>query len=331
MLNYLYKSIQEVIILKNRRLNNKRKVVFLGIFAFITIFMSIGYSYLSEQLKLEATANLYASKNYLWYKLINDFSPSDLIETQYETGKYAFIGNVPNNYIQLDGDLWRIISIESDHTIKVIKNNGITTKFDDSNNRTSASTYCQDLENGCNNWDLAGNITNNQITGSVENASTLSNYLNTTFYNSLNDDLKLKIAPHIFNTGAISNDSVLTSIIASEQANFWEGNIGLPSISDFLYSESGNMTTTLGTVGNSYLFDFINQNFLWTINPLYNDSSKVWVITNNKSQEAKYANTESEEISSVTYTYTAHPTMFLNSTVKYSSGTGTLSDPFILE
>lgn len=316
---------------RSRRNNNQSKLIFFGIFAFVMIFMSIGYSLLKEQLKLEATANLYASKNYLWYKIINDFAPGDLDETQYETGKYAYIGNNPNNYIQLDGNLWRIISIESDHTIKVIKDEGINSKFDEAGNRTEASTYCQDLSNGCNSWDLSGSLNNDSITGSVENSSTILNYLNTTFYNSLTDNLKSKINNHIFNIGPVDSNSTVSNILVKEQNLLWEGNIGLPTVSDFLYSQSGNINTILGNSGNSYLFDYASGNILWTINPLSNDSSKVWTITQTKSQEAKYANNASEEIDSVVYNYMAHPTLYLNSTVKFSSGTGTSSDPFILE
>ena len=314
-----------------RRLNYNKKILFFGIFAFIAVFMSIGYSYLREELKLEASANLYPARDYLWYKLINDFTPSDLVETQYETGKYAYIGSTPNNYIELDGSLWRIISIESDHTIKVIKNDGIATKYDDNNNRTSTSTYCTDLQNGCNSWDLNGTITNGTITGSVENSSTVASYLNTTFYNSLSSNFKSIIDQHLFETGPISANSTFSTILTQEASLFWEGNVGLPSISDFLYSQTGNVNTTIGTIGNSYLFDYVSQRILWTINPLEDDSSKVWVIAEDKSQDARYANTASEEINSATYIYTAYPTLYLTSTVKFSSGTGTYSDPFILQ
>ena len=316
---------------RDRRNNNQKKIVFFGVIAFVAIFMSIGYSLLSEELKLDATANLYASRNFLWYKLINDFAPVDLVQTQYESGKYSYIGSSPDNYIQLDGSLWRIISVESDHTLKIIKNDVISSKYDDSNNRTSSSTYCLDLQNGCNSWDLAGTLTNSTITGSVENTSTINDYLNTTFYNNLSNDFKSKIEPHFFNIGAIEDNSTFSSILTQEESNYWEGNVGLPLLSDFLYSQSGSTSTSLSSAGNSYLYDYASQKILWTMNPLSDDSSKVWTITQDKLHEAKYVNNSSEEINSVTYTYTAHPTLYLKSTVKFSSGTGTISDPFILE
>ena len=41
----------------------------------------------------------------------------------YEEGRYIYKGANPNNYITFSGETWRIISVESDNTIKIMRNN----------------------------------------------------------------------------------------------------------------------------------------------------------------------------------------------------------------
>ena len=40
----------------------------------------------------------------------------------YEEGRYIYKGANPNNYITFSGETWRIISVESDNTIKIMRN-----------------------------------------------------------------------------------------------------------------------------------------------------------------------------------------------------------------
>ena len=50
-----------------------------------------------------------------------------LYKDEYEDGRYFYKGADPNNYIVFDGDMWRIMSLEADGTIKIILNSAFTT------------------------------------------------------------------------------------------------------------------------------------------------------------------------------------------------------------
>ena len=77
--------------------------------------------------------------------------------------RYFFTGANPNNYITFNNETagWRIISIECDGSIKIIRNNNIVEKIWDSSDS--------------NNW---------------ARPADLNTYLNNDYYNSLNEDAK---------------------------------------------------------------------------------------------------------------------------------------------
>jgi len=319
---------------RRRKSKYKKPVIFTSILV-IAIFMATGYSLLSQTLKLEAEANLYASERYLWYQIINNHTSKNngyFYENQFESGKYSYIGNNSNNYISLDGDLWRIMSVEKDHTIKVVKtNNTIVYAFDEVNNRTDSSTYCTQLENGCNSWASQISFTNSRINGTVENDSSLLGYLNTTFYNSLSQDLKDKIVQHVFNIGSVSTTSTFSEAIIEEQEYTWEGYIGLPTLTEMLYPNN-NIDITIGqSYDNNYLLDSSSGNILWTITPVKNSSSLVWTVNYDKSQIGKIASLSTETKDNVTYNFIAMPTMYLKDTVKLVDGDGSMLNPFTIE
>jgi len=76
------------------------------------------------------------------------------------SGSYIFNGASPNNYILFDDELWRIIKIENDGSLKIMKNESIgEMAFDNKNS---------------NRWET----------------SSLKKYLNDVFYNELSDVVK---------------------------------------------------------------------------------------------------------------------------------------------
>ena len=168
-------------------------------------------------------------------------SGDGLYEALGEPGRYIYRGSNPNNYIYLKEEganvLYRILSYESDGTIKVVRDSEIIEenlnriKWDNENNRkNTASGYYCNASYGCNVW---GNQTNtyysdktlselsqdfyfyyypdNQSTnfsikpgdnhGIVTTDASLNTYLNNTWINKL--DFKNSIETHSFNVGAI--------------------------------------------------------------------------------------------------------------------------------
>ncbi len=132
-------------------------------------------------------------------------------------GRYIYRGANPNNYIKLGDDLYRIISVEKDGTIKVIKQESIDKKaFDERNARysTNSEDFCTS-QYGCKAWgsntttlDTNGNKVTQmpwEVNGTLKNLpdkeATLNTYLNNDFYNSLSDDVKNLIVEGTWNIG----------------------------------------------------------------------------------------------------------------------------------
>ena len=90
--------------------------------------------------------------------------------------KYYYKGSNPNNYITFNNENagWRIISIEPDGTIKIMKINEIG--------------YIQWNSSSYNKWESAS----------------LNTYLNGTYYNSLTATAKKQIVTHTWNIGPIN-------------------------------------------------------------------------------------------------------------------------------
>ena len=83
-----------------------------------------------------------------------------------ENSHYYYTGKNPNNYIKYNDELWRIMSYESDGTVKIIRNESI-------------GTYSWDVKNK-NNW----------------GKSSLNDYLNSLYYKEINDKDKKIIKFH---------------------------------------------------------------------------------------------------------------------------------------
>lgn len=319
---------------RKNNINKKSKYIILTSFLGVILFMSIGYAILSQSLEINGEANLYASHDYLWYVLTDDtarITNNNFTESTFESNKYNYIGDGTNNYLSLNGDLWQILSIENDKTIKVIKlNTNMNYEFDTENNRTSLSTYCDDLTNGCNAWSNNSTLINDTKEGIVENNSTLLTYLNETFYESLS--YKELIEEHTFNTGAVLENSNLSSIISNEENTKWNGNIGLLNISDILLINNIS-DISINSNPTNFITNYANNNNIniWTLNPLNNNTSKVWSLTPNKSFYGLYSKTTSNTEIETTTNNIVVPVMYLKNNIKYESGVGTMDNPFILQ
>ena len=157
-------------------------------------------------------------------ELVN--SGDGLYKDEYEEGRYIYKGADPQNYIKLDnGDLWRIMSRESDGTYKIIKYG------------KTSDGYMPWDSNNINDWTTAS----------------LNNYLNSTYYQNLDSKLKNKIVSHSWDIGSISvGNKDLKSQIEEEKSRTWTGKIALFSASDYIKSNSNKVSC------NSY--DLVNIN-----------------------------------------------------------------------
>ncbi len=178
-------------------------------------------------------------------------SGDGLYEDQYETGRYIYRGSEPNNYIQFNNELWRIVAKETDGTYKIIRdellpqNEGYTTMAYDARDHRSNenNTYCKyPSSNGCGVYASVSGIfqtPDGRYSGTVTEDSSIKEYLNNTYYPTLNGIAKTQVQSHTFNIGSVQvldesgNDSIEKNT-AGEKMYKWTGNVGLINVSDVL-------------------------------------------------------------------------------------------------
>ena len=179
-----------------------------------------------------------------------------------EVGRYIYRGANPNNYIQLGDDMYRIIAVESDNTLKVIKNDSIGSKvFDTQNARysTTSTDYC-DSSSSCKVWgskkttlDTNGKNVNQMqidVDGTLYNLpdaeAYLNTYLNNDWYNSLSSNVQNIVVSHMFNVGVTKyNEMNLSNTITQEQTYKWKGKVGLMNPSDYVKASTNSVCTSV--------------------------------------------------------------------------------------
>ncbi len=170
-------------------------------------------------------------------------SGDGLYEDTYEPGRYVYKGANPNNYITFNNEEWRIISVEADGTLKIVRMANLGSRpYDVAGNRDNASngaggTYCSSSAKGCNVWAKTDNFINGSLSGTVLKNSSLNEYLNAEYYNSLDDIAKDKIQNHVFYYGpvdSLDDSQTIESTIEAEKKYSWMGNIGLMQASDYV-------------------------------------------------------------------------------------------------
>ena len=245
--------------MRRRKRRKQRKIIIITSLSLLFI-LTCGYAAFQTNLNITAKGNIVQKEitiDDLKNKVVT--SGDGLYIDAYEVNRDIYKGRNPDNYILLNDELWRIVAIESDGTLKVKRDEGL-------GNRTwDASTTL-----GSNNWGRPSDI---------------NNYLNNQYYISLSDDTKSLITKHDFNIGpVILQNEDLRAQIQSENSVTWNGNVGLISLSDFLRANSN-----VEICGN-YKLHFDNNsvcketNWLvpnsseWTISPYKNDVSIIYRI-----------------------------------------------------
>ena len=260
-----------------------------------------------------------------------------------EAGRYIYRGADPNNYIELGDDMYRIIAVESDNTLKAIKNGSIgSMSFDTAKscdevayvtpkNKTKISTY--------------GNSTTYEINGGIYTAgditltgcnrwsrrADLNVYLNDTWYNTLK--YSNLITSHTWNVGAVSYEETnLQTSVNEEKKETWDGKIGLMNVTDYVKASTNSVCTSVNAYqynGNSscynksdthnWIFASLGSTHPWTIAPFSNSNANdVFGVHSDgylASGNAYYSNGVA-------------PVFFLKSNITLS-GTGTLNNPYM--
>ena len=232
-------------------------------------------------------------------------SGDGLYADEYEDGKYTYKGANPNNYVTFNNETagWRIISINSDGTIKIMRDANINT----SNNLAWDTS-------DSNNWNRP---------------ATLNTYLNEDYYNSLTSTAQSQIVEATYYAGSVTSGNYdMQDQINDEKGTTSKVKVALPTLSEYIRACSNTSCKTFGTYSGNYntckdsdwMFDS-SISYWWTLSPRSSYPNSVFLV-NNYGRVNSYS-------AGVTYS-AVRPAITLSSDVQITGGTGTQSNPYTL-
>ena len=227
---------------------------------------------------------------------------------------YYFRGKVENNYISFAGQIWRIVRINEDGTIRIVMQNGI-------NNDT---TYRFSYNAGSYNYMYYSN-------SGVKNV--LESWYNTNIQNKT--DLASRVASGNYyceqaktkyTDSATSGSAIIptyTDYIPDFKCATDGNNKGLVSSSVGLltYDEVVRAGGYHGKDNTNYYLSNSNVNW-WTMSPggFTSSHSSVWVVYSTGDINSNYVSND----------FAVYPVLNLKSDTEISKGTGTSSDPYVI-
>ncbi len=301
------------------------------------MLLTVGYAAFSTNFSLKAKGNIIDTTNVEDLKKTVITNGDGLYVDEYETGRYVYRGSNPNNYLDVDGDIWRILSIENDNTLKIIKQESIVGMKFDNNYYRADSTYCiqssygsygQNIDSkyGCNVWNKKdGEYISGSLKGTVTKDASLNTYLNEEFYNSLSDILKGEIVSHVFYVGPISISDVQT-IEKGEQSEEWVGNVALINISDYMKASMVlNCSFAEKTCStDNYIYDDLvlpalsKYTSFWTLGRATGNSLILYDLYEGRVNSSFAKNS-----------YGTNPVVYLKDSILFS-GEGTKENPYVI-
>ena len=223
-----------------------------------------------------------------------------LYADEYEEGKYTYKGANPNNYVTFNNEEagWRIISINSDGTIKIMK----------------------DIRIGGNAWDESNSNNWNQ-------PASLNTYLNNDYYNSLTSTAQGQIVEKTYYAGTVTDgNNDMQDQISDEKVTTSKVKVALPTVSEYLRTNSNSNCKTFALNNNNYSTCkyttwMFNRDYWWTLSPYYLYGINVFYVANDAHVGNSYAGQSNMAI---------RPVVTLSSEVQITGGTGSKSDPYTI-
>ena len=230
-------------------------------------------------------------------------SGDGLYADEYEDGKYTYKGKNPNNYVTFNNEEagWRIISINSDGTIKIMRD-------------ASIGDIAWDRSNS-NNW---------------SRPATLNTYLNSTYYNSLTSTAQSQIVEATYYAGEVTNNNNdMQDQISDEKVTTSKVKVALPTLSEYIRANSNKEQCGTFSLNNDNYsttcknsdWMYYSSDYWWTLSPRSGNSLNVFrVISDGYVGHITTGATDGA----------VRPAITLSSEVKITGGDGSQSNPYII-
>ena len=252
-----------------------------------------------------------------------------------------YIGASPNNYVEFNGELWRIIGImnnvkdasgNSASRVKIIR------AFSIGNYAFDNST-----QYGSNDWSISKIMKTlnsetywNRNNGTCPYGTSIGATTTCDFSSvGLTDKAKSMISNILWNLGGNSSKQAIAKsfyeyergkVVYSGQSTSWNGYVGLMYPSDYGYAVGGNnrstcLTTNMNIYNNEcYKNDWLHINDFtqWTLTSYTNDQKALFVIYS----------TGALTFNNAYATYVVRPTVYLDTNLLITKGEGTEKNPY---
>lgn len=324
---------------RKEKRNKTKKIIITTSISFLFI-MVVGYAAFNTQLSLKAKGNIlkkFITPENLKENVVE--SGDGLYKDIYEEGRYIYKGTNPSNYIEFNNELWRIISVENDNALKIVKTKSIgIMAWDDSDycpNKITYNNYSQKFENshfyvtdniiflagsmfGCNDWLQPADI---------------NTYLNGEYLSTITSNQD-RILPHTWSIGKVTtgNSDLVNQINSENGTKTQNSSVGLITASEYLRANSN--TEQCGTISlnndNTEICKTTNwllmeENNFWTISAAENIRGDVIYINSGIIDSMKTV-TEFLEIGKAD----VFPSLYLSPDITLK-GEGTEKNPYIIE
>ena len=225
-----------------------------------------------------------------------------LYADEYEIGRYIYKGANPNNYITFNNETWKILSIDGDGRIKIMRNGSIGNRVFDLGNS--------------NAWET----------------SDIKAYLNDTYLPTITTNQD-KIVSHTWSIGGVTygNSDLADQINDENGTQSQSASVGMITVSEYLRANTNteqcgnlsiNNTNRAICLTTNWMYSIVPSNgYLWTISPIGSNSYSVFCVRGDTSIAGRLYYSSASLSSGVS------PVLYLSSDISLS-GSGTAEDPY---
>lgn len=275
--------------------------------------------------------------------------------TAEELTEYRYIGNVPNNYIKFNDELWRIIGVftvedkdgKKEQRVKIMRSDSLGTYSWDSSysetdygkNRWSDARLMRLLNPGYENQSIGGSLYYNKGKGQCyankndgAKACDFTTIGLSTTAKDMIKEAKWYVAGDRTNSRSttvfykMERGTTVYSSVTHPREISWIGHVGLIYPSDYGYTYSLGINPTcydsMISCSNASALGWMvpNSSRSWTLTPYTDAAEQVFMVDK-----------EGLSFNTAYWPHHVYPSLYLKPTVKINAGTGTDSDPFIVE